>query len=181
MKHLKVLTYFLVCMCASVAVIAAASSHSSTVDAKLAELKVELPPVTAPIASFVHCVRTGNLIFVSGQLPTKDGKNMEHIGQLGDQVTTEDGAKAAQLCVLNVLAKLKAEIGSLDKVKRCVKLTCFVSSTNKFTDHPKVANGASDLIVQIFGEAGKHARAAVGVSSLPLGVSVEVEAVFEVE
>lgn len=149
-------------------------------EVKLTEMKLTLPKVSAPVANYVPYVIVGNLVFISGQLPMEDGK-VKVTGKLGRNVSEENGAEAAKLCALNILAHLKAAVGSLDKVKRCVKLTGFVSSTPDFTTHPKVINGASDLIVGVFGDAGKHARAAVGVPSLPLGAAVEVEAVFEIE
>ncbi|WHA05579.1 RidA family protein [Candidatus Bandiella numerosa] len=117
---------------------------------------------------------------MSGQLPMEEGR-VKFTGKLGENIAIEDGVEAAKLCALNIVAQLKSAVGSLDKVKRCVKLTGFVNSASDFTSHPQVINGASDIIVKIFGDKGKHARAAVGVSSLPLGASVEVEAIFEIE
>ena len=143
------------------------------------ELELELPQVTMPIANYLPYLVVDNMVFISGQLPMENGK-VAFTGQLGAAVSVEQGSEAAHLCGLNILAQLKAAIGSLDKVKRCVKLSGFVNAVPEFTDHPKVINGASDLMVRVFGEKGKHARAAVGVSSLPLGAAVEVEAVFEI-
>lgn len=144
---------------------------------RLADLGIVLPAVTPPVASYVPVVIEGNLIFVSGQLPVRDGEMIK--GHLGRDVSLEDGQRAAQLCALNILAQVSAALdGQLDRIARCVKLGGFVACTADFTDHPKVINGASDLMLQVLGDAGKHARAAVGVPSLPLGAAVEVEAVF---
>ncbi len=144
---------------------------------RLADLGIVLPAVTPPVASYVPVVIEGNLIFVSGQLPVRDGEMVK--GHLGRDVSLEDGQRAAQLCALNILAQVSAALdGQLDRISRCVKLGGFVACTPDFTDHPKVINGASDLMLQVLGDAGKHARAAVGVPSLPLGAAVEVEAVF---
>lgn len=144
---------------------------------RLADLGIVLPAVTPPVASYVPVVIEGNLIFVSGQLPVHDGNMIK--GHLGRDVSLEDGQRAAQLCALNILAQVSAALdGQLDRIARCVKLGGFVACTPEFTDHPKVINGASDLMLQVLGDAGKHARAAVGVPSLPLGAAVEVEAVF---
>ena len=150
------------------------------IDARLGALGVTLPSVAAAAGNYVPTVRTGNLVFVSGQITLKDGQ-LEYLGKVGRDFTVEQGQAAARLCALNVLAQLKAALGGdLDKVRRCVKVTGFVNATPEFTDHPKVVNGASDLLASVFGDAGKHARAAVGMSSLPLGVATEIEAVFEV-
>ena len=151
-----------------------------TPEERLQELGVDLPAPAAPVAAYVPCVRTGNLVYVSGQVPSVDGKP-SHIGHLGDDVDLEDGRAAARTCAVNVLAALKAERGELSRVRRVVKVTGFVASTPGFTDHPKVVNGASELFGEVFGDAGRHARAAVGVAALPLGVPVEVEAIVEVE
>lgn len=152
----------------------------SQIKEKLTELGYELPAAPAPAANYVSTQKTGNLVIVSGQLPMRDGK-LHYVGKLGDGISEEQAVKAAELCALNVLAQLEAAIGDLDKVKQVVRLGVFVNSTNDYTAHPAAANGASDLMVAVFGdEIGAHARAAVGVGSLPLGVSVEVEAMFEV-
>jgi enamine deaminase RidA (YjgF/YER057c/UK114 family) len=132
-----------------------------------------------PVAAYVPCVRTGSLVYVSGQVPVLDGKP-SHLGHLGDNVDLEDGRAAARTCAVNVLAALKAELGELSRVRRVVKVTGFVASTPDFTDHPKVINAASELFGDAFGDAGRHARAAIGVAALPLGVPVEVEAIVEV-
>ena len=151
------------------------------IDAHLSELGIALPATSAPMANYVPTVQSGRLVFVSGQLPLENGQ-AKYIGRLGSAITIEDGQKAARLCALNIMAQLKTACGgNLDRVKRCVRVGGFVNSTPEFTDQPQVVNGASDAIVAVFGEAGKHARAAVGVAALPRGVCVEVEAVFEIE
>jgi enamine deaminase RidA (YjgF/YER057c/UK114 family) len=150
-----------------------------TPEERLQELGVSLPAPAVPVAAYVPCVRTGNLVYVSGQVPVVDGKP-SHLGLLGGDVDLEDGRAAARTCAVNVLAALKAELGELSRVRRVVKVTGFVASTAGFTDHPKVINAASELFGDAFGEAGRHARAAVGVAALPLGVPVEVEAIVEV-
>jgi enamine deaminase RidA (YjgF/YER057c/UK114 family) len=150
-----------------------------TPEERLQELGVSLPAPVAPVAAYVPCVRTGNLVYVSGQVPMVDGEP-GHLGHLGDDVDLEDGRAAARTCAVNVLAALKAELGELSRVRRVVKVTGFVASTPGFTDMPKVVNAASELFGEVFGDAGRHARAAVGVAALPLGVPVEVEAIVEV-
>jgi enamine deaminase RidA (YjgF/YER057c/UK114 family) len=150
-----------------------------TPEERLQELGVSLPAPAVPVAAYVPCVRTGSLVYVSGQVPGLDGKP-SHLGHLGDNVDLEDGRAAARTCAVNVLAALKAELGELSRVRRVVKVTGFVASTPDFTDHPKVINAASELFGDAFGDAGRHARAAIGVASLPLGVPVEVEAIVEV-
>lgn len=148
------------------------------VEAKLAELGLTLPAAAAPVAAYVPVVIAGGLAYVSGQVSFVDGTLVK--GRLGDDVTLEQGITAAQGCGLMILAQLKAALGSLDRVERVVKLGAFVNCTTDFTDQPKVANGASELMVAVFGEAGKHARAAVGAPSLPLGVAVEVDAIVAI-
>jgi enamine deaminase RidA (YjgF/YER057c/UK114 family) len=150
-----------------------------TPEERLQELGVSLPAPVAPVAAYVPCVRTGSLVYVSGQVPMVDGKP-SHLGHLGDDVDLEDGRAAARTCAVNVLAALKAELGELSRVRRVVKVTGFVASAPGFTDMPKVVNAASELFGEVFGDAGRHARAAVGVAALPLGVPVEVEAIVEV-
>lgn len=153
---------------------------SGRIAARLAELGLVLPSPAAPVANYVPFVRTGNLLFTSGQIPVMDGK-VQFTGKLGGGVSVEDGAKAARLCAINILAQARAALdGDLDRVVRCVKLVGFVASTPDFTQQPAVINGASNLIVEVLGDAGRHARSAVGAPSLPLDVPVEVEAVFEV-
>jgi enamine deaminase RidA (YjgF/YER057c/UK114 family) len=147
--------------------------------ARLVELKIELPKAAAPVANYVPVVITGNQAFVSGQVTVWNGE-FQYKGQLGKDYQVEDGQKAARLCGQNIVAQLQAALGDLDRVKRCVKLNVFVNSAPGFTDQPKVANGVSDFMVEVFGDAGKHARSAVGVAQLPLGVAVEVDATFEI-
>jgi enamine deaminase RidA (YjgF/YER057c/UK114 family) len=150
------------------------------IDKLLAEKKIELPRAAAPVANYVPVVMAGNLAFVSGQVTVWNGE-FRFIGKLGKEFAIEQGQQAARICGLNVLAQLKAALdGDLDRVKRCVRLGVFVNSADDFTDQPKVANGVSDLMVEVFGDAGKHARAALGSNVLPLNVAVEVEAVFEI-
>ena len=143
-----------------------------TIAARLAELGITLPKAAAPVASYVPVVVTGNLAHVSGQLPFIDGALVT--GRLGEDVSLEQGQAAARACALMILAQVEAAGVSLDRVTRIVKLGGFVNSAGDFTDQPKVVNGASDLMVDVFGDAGKHARAAVGVPALPLGAAVEV-------
>ena len=144
-------------------------------DAKLQELGIDLPEVSAPLASYVPVMVHGNTAFVSGQLPFIDGELV--VGTLGKDVEMDRAVAAARACGLMILAQLRAELGSLDRVAGIVKLGAFVASTDHFIEQHKVANGASDLMAQLFGDAGKHARAAVGVPSLPLGAAVEVDAI----
>ena len=146
---------------------------------RLTELGVELPAVTPPIASYVPVVLAGGLAFVSGQVPLVEGQIL-HPGHLGREVTIEQGQEAARRCALSALAALAAELGTLDRVRRVVSVSVFVASAPGFTDQPKVANGASDFLGEVFGEAGKHSRAAVGVAELPLGAPVEVAVTVEV-
>ena len=149
------------------------------VEGRLKDAGVVLPTPPAPAGNYVPVVVTGKLAVVSGQIASKDGK-VAIKGKLGADVSIEQGAEAARLCAINILAQLKAAIGDLDRVTRCVRLAGFVNCTPDFTDQPKVMNGASDLMALAFGEAGRHARAAVGAPSLPLGTAVEVEAMFEI-
>src|SRR6059036_1341284 len=148
------------------------------IDARLAELKIELPKAAAPVANYVPVVIVGGLAFLSGQVTAWNGE-FKFRGKLGRDFTIEQGQEAARICALNIVAQLKAALGDLDRVKRCVRLGVFVNSTPDFTDQPKVGNGASDLLVQIFGDAGKHVRTAVGAPALPLDVAVEIDAIFE--
>lgn len=147
---------------------------------KLAKDGVHLPQAAAPAGAYVPTVKSGDLLFVSGQIPM-GANGIEFVGRCGAEFGIDEGHAAARLCAINILAQVKAAIGSLDKVKRCVRLGGFVNSTGDFGDHPKVINGASELMAEAFGDKGRHARAAVGVANLPFGVAVEVEAVFEVE
>lgn len=150
------------------------------IEARLKDLGIALPAPPAPVASYVPTVKTGNLVFVSGQIPAgPDG--LKYVGIVGQELSVDDGKAAARLCAVNLLAQVKAACdGDLDRVTRCVKLSVFVNAVPGFTQHPEIANGASDLMVQVFGDAGRHARAAVGAGSLPRNVAVEVEAVFEI-
>jgi enamine deaminase RidA (YjgF/YER057c/UK114 family) len=150
-------------------------SPALSIERRLAELGIDLPAAAAPVAAYVPVVVAGGLAHVSGQLPFIDGKLVT--GRLGEDVSFERGGAAARACGLMILAQLKAAIGSLDRVERIVKLGAFVNSTVDFTDQPKVANGASELMVEVFGDSGRHARSAVGVPVLPLGAAVEVDAV----
>lgn len=144
--------------------------------ARLAEMGLTLPEPAAPIAAYIPVVVTGNLVHVSGQLPFIDGQLVT--GRLGENLSIEEGKLAAQACGLMILAQLEAALIPLDRIERVVKLGAFVASTPDFTDQPKVANGASELMFAVLGKAGKHARSAVGVAALPLGAAVEVDAVI---
>jgi enamine deaminase RidA (YjgF/YER057c/UK114 family) len=153
------------------------------VEKKLTEMGLSLPPSPAPVANYVPAVRSGNLLFVSGHGPAlvKDGK-IEYIrGKLGKDLTVEQGYDAARQVMLNILQSIKGVIGDLDKVRRIVKVLGFVNCTEDFPDQPKVINGASDLLVALYGERGRHARSAVGMQQLPFGIAVEIEMVVEVE
>lgn len=150
----------------------------SEIESRLAELGLVLPAAAAPVAAYIPVVIAGGLAHVSGQLPFIDGKLVT--GRLGEDVSVEQGNAAAQACGLMILAQLKAALGSLSRVERVVKLGGFVNSAGDFTDQPKVINGASELMVAVFGDAGKHARSAVGVPCLPLGAAVEVDAIVAV-
>ena len=149
------------------------------IDKKLEELGIELPVPAAPIANYVGFVRSGRLLFVSGQVCLADGA-LVAAGKLGQGVTVEQGQTAARACAINLLAQVKAALGDLDKVVRVVRLGGFINSAPDFLDGPKVMNGASDLMVAIFGERGRHARTTVGVAVLPSDAAVEVEGTFEV-
>jgi enamine deaminase RidA (YjgF/YER057c/UK114 family) len=150
------------------------------IEAQLKNLKIELPNAASPLANYVPAVRTGNLLVVSGQVCQWNGER-RYVGKLGAEISLEDGKAAARLCALNLLAQAKRALeGDLDRIRRVVRLGGFVNAVPGFTEQPQVVNGASDLMVEVFGEAGRHARAAVGVGSLPGGVAVEVEAMFEV-
>jgi enamine deaminase RidA (YjgF/YER057c/UK114 family) len=146
---------------------------------RLAELGLTLPPVTPPVAAYVPAVKTGNYVYVSGQVPVVEGK-LQGKGKVGDSVTMEEGAALARICALNGLAAAADAAGGLDAIVRIVKVTCFVASAPSFTGQPQVANGASEFFLQVFGEAGKHARSAVGMAVLPLDAPVEVELIAEV-
>ena len=151
------------------------------IDARLAELGITIPEAAAPVANYVGHVVSGNTVFVSGQVTIENGQ-LQYIGKLGDSVSLDDGYKAARLCAINIIAQLKAACGGdLDRVKRVVRLGGFVNSTPDFKDQPKVINGASDLMVEVFGDKGKHSRAAVSAGALPSGVAVEVDCIAEIE
>lgn len=147
---------------------------SESIDDRLTRLGITLPTPSAPVAAYVPTVEVGNMLYVSGQLPFSEGRIV--VGRLGEDVNLERGREAARACALMLLAQMKAALGSLDRIERIVKLNIFVNSDARFTDQPKVGDGASTLMVEIFGEAGRHARAAVGVPALPLGAAVEVDA-----
>ena len=150
------------------------------IEARLTELGIELPQAAAPAANYVPYVVSGNLVFVSGQVTVWNGE-FRYQGKVGQDLSVEDGQAAARLCALNIIAQVRAACGGdLDRVLRIVRLGGFVNSTPEFTDQPKVINGASDLMAEVFGDKGKHARAAVSAAALPLGVAVEVEAVVEI-
>jgi enamine deaminase RidA (YjgF/YER057c/UK114 family) len=149
-------------------------------EARLAELGLELPNPTKPTANYVPAVRVGNLLFVSGHGPQRDGK-MHFVGKIGQDLTVEEGYRAAQSVALKCLASVREVLGDLDRVKRVVKLLGMVNCTPDFEQHPQVINGASDILVNLFGEEGRHARSAVGMNALPRGISVEIEMILEVE
>jgi enamine deaminase RidA (YjgF/YER057c/UK114 family) len=151
----------------------------STPEERLAELGLTVPEVATPVASYIPAVRSGNHVFTSGQLPMKSGELMV-TGKVGGEVSEEEAVACAQQCALNAIAAVKAEIGDLSAIKRIVKVVAFVASTPDFTGQPRVANGASDLFGKVFGDAGIHARSAVGVPVLPLDAPVEVEILVEV-
>tara|TARA_B100001540_G_scaffold317243_1_gene349624 strand:- start:601 stop:1062 length:462 start_codon:yes stop_codon:yes gene_type:complete len=150
-------------------------------DEKIKELNIDLPKAAAPVGSYVATKEVGKFLFISGQISIdKDGNLIK--GKLGKDFSVEEGYEAAKRCALNIITQTKKHLnGDLSKVKSCIKLTGFVNSTDDFTDQPKVINGASDTIVKIFGDAGMHTRAAVSTNSLPLGVAVEVDAIFELK
>jgi enamine deaminase RidA (YjgF/YER057c/UK114 family) len=153
---------------------------SQDIEQTLQQKGIVLPPAGKPVANYVNAVRTGNLVFLSGKGPLQaNGVNIT--GKVGADLTIEQGYAAARLCGINQLAALKAEIGNLNKVKRIVKVLGLVNCPNDFTDQPKVINGYSDLMVEVFGDKGKHARSAVGTNSLPSNIAVEVEMIVEVE
>ncbi|MBL8765359.1 MAG: RidA family protein [Phycisphaerae bacterium] len=149
------------------------------IDERLAALGITLPPTPKPVAAYIPTKRSGNLVFVSGQVPMRDGALMA-AGLVGREVSLTDAAACARRCAINALAALKGELGDLDRVRSVVKVSVFVACEATFTEHPKVANGASEFLREVFGEPGTHARAAVGCASLPLGAPVEVEMVVEV-
>ena len=151
-----------------------------TIENKLKELNIELPNAPDPVGAYVAFKKIGNLLFISGQLPiSKDGKIIK--GKIGAGLDLEDGQRASKLCVINILAQVKKALGGdLNKVKNCIKITGFVNSTDDFKDQPKVINPASETLSSVFGNNGKHARAAISANSLPLGAAVEIDAIFEI-
>ena len=149
-------------------------------EARLDELGIELPSPQAPAANYVPAVRTGNLLYLAGVGPAKRADGSSPIGKVGAELTLEEGYEAARLVCLNIISRLKAELGDLDRVVRVVKILGMVNATEDFGEHPAVINGCSDLLVEVFGERGKHARSAVGMQSLPFGIPVEIEAIVEI-
>jgi len=151
-----------------------------TIENKLKELNIELPNAPDPVGAYVAFKKIGNLLFISGQLPiSKDGEIIK--GKIGAGLDLEDGQRASKLCVINILAQVKKALnGDLNKVKNCIKITGFVNSINDFKDQPKVINPASETLSSVFGDNGKHARAAISANSLPLGAAVEIDAIFEI-
>jgi enamine deaminase RidA (YjgF/YER057c/UK114 family) len=158
----------------------ASAQQAPSPEARLKALGIELPPAPRPVASYVPAVRTGNLVFLAGQGPMAGGKPTV-TGKVGAQLTEEEGYKAARATILVSLAALRAEIGSLDRVRRIVKLVGWVNSAPGFTRQPWVVNGASDLLIEVFGDAGRHARSAVAANELPLDIPVEIEMIVEIE
>lgn len=146
--------------------------------ARLTERNITLPQASAPVANYMPFNITGNQIHTAGQVPRWEGK-FHYVGVVGQEVSVDDAYHAARLCGLNIIAQVKAAIDDLDRVTRCVKLNVFVRSAEEFVDQPKIANGASDLMVEVFGDKGRHARSAIGVKQLPFGVAVEIDAIFE--
>jgi len=157
-------------------------AHEERPEHRLADLGIELPPVPPPAGLYAPAVRSGSQLFVSGQVPrAADGSGVAAVGKLGHDITVEEGAALARVCALQALAVVRAELGSLDRVRRVVRVAGYVASAPGFTQHPAVINGASQLLLDVFGEAGRHARVAIGVAELPAGVPVEVEFLFEVD
>ena len=151
-----------------------------SIENNLKELKIDIPDAQTPVGAYVAFKIIDKLLYISGQLPI--GQNGEMIkGKIGQDLSLEDGQKAAKYCVINILSQVKKSLdGDLEKVKNCIKITGFVNSTNDFTDQPKVINPASEILTKVFGEEGKHTRAAVSTNSLPLGAAVEIDAIFEI-
>jgi enamine deaminase RidA (YjgF/YER057c/UK114 family) len=174
---------WLVVMLGSALIVLASSTSfaqgTASPEARLKVLGIELPPAPKPVASYVPAVRTGNLVFLAGQGPMADGKPTV-TGKVGAELTEQEGYKAARATILISLAALRAEIGSLDRVRRVVKLVGWVNSAPGFTRQPWVINGASDLLIEIFGDAGKHARSSIGANELPFNIPVEIEIIVEV-
>jgi len=149
------------------------------IDEKLASLNITLPTPPKPAGSYIPVVKSGSLVFVSGQIPLKDGQ-VQFKGQVPTSISVEEAQKAAKLCIINVLAQLKSELGTLDNISRIVRVSGFVNSSQEFYEHPKIINAASDLLFEVFGEKGRHARIAVGVASLPLNSAVEIDLIAEI-
>ncbi|WP_297323283.1 RidA family protein [uncultured Bartonella sp.] len=152
---------------------------SDTIENRLTKLGIKIPAAVQPVANYVTARKCGNQLYISGQLPLNEGKPVA-IGKVGRTVSGEQAKKSAEACAINILAQAQAALGDLNKIKQVIKVTAFVAADPNFTDIPQVANGASDLFVNVLGEAGKHARSAVGVAALPMDVPVEVEAILEV-
>lgn len=150
------------------------------IEEKLKELGYDVSAWPAPVATYIPAIKEGNLVFTAGQVPLTDGA-IQYAGKVGKDLTLEDGKKAAELCALNCLRVIKTVVNNLDEIERIVKVTVFVNSADGFTHQPKVANGASDFLVTIFGEAGRHVRSAVGVNELPLNSAVEIEMIAKVK
>ncbi len=152
-----------------------------SIENKLKELNIQIPDANAPVANYVGFNKSGNQVYISGQLPIVNGE-LKYSGKVGSEVSKEDAYDGAKICAINIISQLKLACeGNLDRVKKCVRLGIFVNGDADFGDQPFVANGASDIIVEIFGEKGKHARAAVGAGSLPRNTAVEIDAIFEIE
>lgn len=149
------------------------------IEEKLKKLNIKIPVAPKPLASYIPVTRVGNLVFTAGQIPLENG-TLKYKGKIGKEIDLETGKEAAKLCAINCLSVIKSEIDDLDKIKKIVKVTVFVNSVDGFKDQPKVANGASDLLVELFEEKGKHVRSAVGVNELPIDASVEVEMIAEI-
>jgi len=149
------------------------------IEEKLSKLGIEIPEAPKPLASYIPVIKSGNLLFTAGQIPMKNGE-LKFKGKIGKEINLENGILAAEICTINCLSVIKSLVGNLDNIKKIVKVTVFVNSADGFTDQPKVANGASDLLVNVFGENGKHVRSAVGVNELPIDSAVEVEMIVEV-
>lgn len=150
-----------------------------TIQSRLANLGISIPQAAMPVANYVTAAKSGNQLFISGQLPFVGGKLLA-TGKVGTAVNTENAKKAAEACAINILAQAHAALGDLARIKKVIKITAFVAADPAFTDIPQVANGASDLLVNVLGEAGKHARSAVGVAALPMDATVEIEAILEI-
>ncbi|MBF0329432.1 MAG: RidA family protein [Nitrospirae bacterium] len=151
-----------------------------TPEQKLFDLGITLPELPKPLGAYVPCVQSGNLLFISGMLPLRDGKLM-FTGKAGEEVSVEDAQAGAKQSAINALAVVKAHCGSLSKIRKCIKLTGFIASTTDFIDQPKVLNGASEFLFKVLGEKGLHARAAIGAAVLPLNATVEIDFIFEIE